>query len=73
MATLIYGGISSYVNLHPLNTDYEQSTEANNVKSTPRIAPGTHVSAVLVILFHLPFSRAAYINKLGNPRLAYKL
>ena len=33
------------------NTDYEQSTEAINVKPTPGTAPGTQVSAEVSYIF----------------------
>ena len=42
--TFIYGEKSSYASLQSSNTDYEQSTEAINIKPTPGTAPGTQLS-----------------------------
>ena len=36
---------SSNANLQSSNTDYQQSTEAINIKPTPGTAPGTWLSA----------------------------
>ena len=56
--TFIYGEKSSNANLQSSNTDYEQSTEAINIKPTPGTAPGTwllsEVSYFFVSIFVEP-------------------
>ena len=49
--TFIYGEKSSNANLQSSNTDYEQSTEAINIKPTPGTAPGTLLSAEVSYFF----------------------
>ena len=58
------------VSLHSLSTDYEQSTEAINMKPTPITAPGSQVSAG-VSFFCQPFRQAACFDKLGNQGHSY--
>ena len=47
----IYSENSSYASLPSSNTDYEQSTEAINIKPTPGTAPGTWLSAEVSYFF----------------------
>ena len=49
--TFIYGEKSSNANLQSSNTDYEQSTEAINIKPTPGTAPGTLLPADVSYFF----------------------
>ena len=49
--TFIYSEKSSYASLQSSNTDYEQSTEAINIRPTSGTAPGTWLSAEVSYFF----------------------